>query len=146
MSKLDRFLVSEDWEGHFKGVVQSTLPRPVSDHFPILLDGAGVRKGSVPFRFENMWLKEEGFKDLLKGWWQSLRFNASFSFILAEKLKALKAILKSWNKDVFGKVGVNKKLALDKVDFWDDQEKLRPLSMEELEVRKEAKGEFENGL
>ena len=54
MSKLDRFLVSEDWEGHFKGVVQSTLPRPVSDHFPILLDGGGVRKGSVPFRFENM--------------------------------------------------------------------------------------------
>ena len=55
----------------------------------------------------------------------------------------MKAILKSWNKDVFGKVGVNKKLALDKVNFWDDQEKLRPLSMEELEVRKEAKGDFE---
>ncbi|KAL6349008.1 hypothetical protein AAG906_033664 [Vitis piasezkii] len=57
--------------------------------------------------------------------------------------EALKAILKSWNKDVFGKVGVNKKLALDKVAFWDAQEKLRPLSMEELEARKEAKGDFE---
>ena len=90
-----------------------------------------------------MWLKEKGFKDLLKGWWQSLRFNGSFSFILVEKLKALKAILKSWNKDVFGKVGVNKKLALDKVAFWDAQEKLRPLSMEELEARKEAKRDFE---
>ena len=66
-----------------------------------------------------------------------------FSFILAEKLKALKAILKSWNKDVFGKVGVNKKLALDKVDFWDNQEQGRVLSMEELEARKEAKGNFE---
>ncbi|KAL6331818.1 hypothetical protein AAG906_020162 [Vitis piasezkii] len=119
MSRLDRFLVSEDWEGHFKGAVQCTLPRPVSDHFPILLDGGGVRRGPVPFRFENMWLKEEGFKDLLKGWWQSLSFNGSFSFILAEKLKALKAILKSWNKDVFGQVGVNKKLALDKVNLWD---------------------------
>ena len=143
MSRLDRFLVSEDWEGHFKGVVQCTLPRSVSDHFPILLDGERVSKGHVPFRFENMWLKEESFKDLLKGWSQSLSFNGSFSFILAEKLKALKAILKSWNKDVFGKVGVNKKLALDKVDFWDGQEKLRPLSMEELEARKEAKGDFE---
>ena len=79
----------------------------------------------------------------MKGWWQSLIFNGSFSFILVEKLKALKAILKSWNKDVLGKVGVNKRLALDKVDLWDDQEKLRPLSMEELEARKEAKGEFE---
>ena len=91
MSRIDRFLVTEDWEGYFNGVVQSTLPRPVSDHFPILLDGGGVRKGLVPFRFENMWLKEEGFKDLLIGWWQSLRFSGSFSFILAEKLKALKS-------------------------------------------------------
>ena len=115
----------------------------MSDHFPILLDGGGVRRGPVPFRFENMWLKEEGFKDLLKGWWQGLRFSGSFSFILAEKLKALKVILKSWNKDVFGKVGVNKRLALDKVDFWDNQEKRRILSMEELEARKEAKGDFE---
>ena len=56
MSRIDRFLVSEDWEGYFKGVVQSTLSRPVSDHFPILLDGGGVRRGPVPFRFENMWL------------------------------------------------------------------------------------------
>ena len=95
MSRIDRFLVTEDWESYFNGVVQCTLSRPVSDHFPILLDGGGVRRGHVPFRFENMWLKEEGFKDLLKEWWQSLRFNGSFSFILAEKLKALKAILKS---------------------------------------------------
>ncbi|RVW51474.1 hypothetical protein CK203_084032 [Vitis vinifera] len=119
--------------------VESTLSRPVSDHFPILLDGGGVRRGPVPFRFENMWLQEEGFKDLLGGWWQGLRFSGSFSFILAEKLKALKVILKSWNKEVFGKVGVNKKLALDKVDFWDNQEKGRVLSMEELEARKEAR-------
>ncbi|WJZ96624.1 hypothetical protein VitviT2T_015290 [Vitis vinifera] len=143
MSRLDRFLVTEDWEGYFNGVVQSTLPRPMSDHFPILLDEGGVRRGLVPFRFENMWLKEEGFKDLLKGWWQGLRFSGSFSFILAEKLKALKVILKSWNKDVFGKVGANKRLTLDKVDFWDNQEKRRILSIEELEARKEAKGDFE---
>ena len=46
MSRIDRFLVTEDWEGYFNGVVQSTLSRPVSDHFPILLDGGGVRRGS----------------------------------------------------------------------------------------------------
>ncbi|RVW36717.1 hypothetical protein CK203_099199 [Vitis vinifera] len=102
-SRTDRpFLGVEDWEGHFKGAVQCTLPRPVSDHFPILLDGGGVEE-----------------------------------FHLAEKLKALKAILKSWNKDVFGQVDVNKKVALDKVNFWDGQEKLRPLSLEELEARKD---------
>ncbi|RVW56352.1 hypothetical protein CK203_117762 [Vitis vinifera] len=42
------------------------LPRPMSDHFPLLLDGGGPRRGPFPFIFESMWLKEECFKDLLK--------------------------------------------------------------------------------
>ena len=64
--RIDRFLISDEWEVHFPGVVQCILPKPVSDHFPILLDGGGVRRGPIPFRFENMWLKEEGFKDMLR--------------------------------------------------------------------------------
>ena len=142
MSRLDRFLVSEDWESRFSGVVQSTLPRPVSDHYPILLDERGVRRGLVPFCFENMWLKKEGFKDLLKYWWQGLNFRGSSSCILATKLKALKGILKTWNKEVFGKVEVNKRLALQQINFWDTQERSRALSMEEREARKEAKDEY----
>ena len=68
-SRLDRFLFSSVWENRFSGVVQCILPRPVSDHFPILLDGGGIRSGPTPFWFENMWLKAEGFKELLKSWW-----------------------------------------------------------------------------
>ena len=68
MSRLNRFLVSEDWKSWFNRVEQSTLSRPVSDHYPILLDMGEVRNGHLPFHFENMWLKEEGFKDLLKDW------------------------------------------------------------------------------
>ena len=42
----------------------SLLQRPISDHFPILLErGEGVMRGPTPFRFENMWTKEENFKD-----------------------------------------------------------------------------------
>ena len=67
-SRLDRFLISNEWEDHFSGSVQYVLPKPTSDHFPILLDGGGVRSGPMPFRFENMWLKEEGFKEKMQGW------------------------------------------------------------------------------
>ena len=117
MSKLNRFLVFEDQERHFSGVVRCTLPRSMSDHFLILLDGGKARRGLIPFHLENMWMKKEGFKELLKSWWQGFNFSRSYSFILAKKLKALKTNLKTWNKDVFGKVGVNKRLALDKVAF-----------------------------
>ena len=37
-SRLDWFLVLEDWEGHFTRV-EYVLPKPVSDHSPILVDG-----------------------------------------------------------------------------------------------------------
>ncbi|KAJ9690749.1 hypothetical protein PVL29_013085 [Vitis rotundifolia] len=141
-SRLDRFLISEEWENHFSGAIQCSLPRPVSDHFPILLDGGGVKRGPIPFRFKNMWLKDEGFKELLKGWWQGFNYRESYSFIITKKLKALKIKLKEWNSEVFGKVGVNKRLALDKVSYWDNQEWLRTLNEQELEARKEAKEDF----
>ena len=92
----------------------------MSDHCPILLDGVGVRRGPTPFRFENMWLKEEGFKDVLRLWWEGLNFSGSASLILAEKMKAFKPILRSWNKEVFGKIEVQEVLALNFVNFRDE--------------------------
>ena len=54
--RLDRVLVLEDWECHFSNLSQSLLPKPTSDHAPILLDGGGIRGKKTPFRFENIWL------------------------------------------------------------------------------------------
>ena len=43
---------------------------------------------------------------------------------------------------MLGKVGVNKSLALEKVSYWDNQERLRVLNEQELEARKEAREDF----
>ena len=103
-----------------------------------------MRTRPAPFRFELMWLKYEGFKNILKGWWKNLHFYGSFSFILSAKLKALKGILKAWNIDVFGKVETNKKDALRRISFWDDHEKVRGLDLEEAEDRVKARADFKN--
>ena len=116
-SRLDRFLVNEEWDCHFSGSRQCVLSRLVSDHFPILLEGGGLRRGPSPFRFENMWLKVESFKDLLRSWWEGDNFNGTESFILVEKLKVVKSKLKEWNIDVFGRVKYRKNLALDQMEF-----------------------------
>ena len=55
----------------------------------------GVQTCALP-----IWLKLEGFKDLLKSWWEGDNFSGSSSFILTEKLKVLKSKLKEWNKDI----------------------------------------------
>ena len=78
--------------------------------------------GLVPFRFENMWIKEEGFKDLIRDWWQSFEYRGTSSYVLMEKIKALKSKLKIWNKEMFGRVEENKKNALSKVAAWDKLE------------------------
>jgi len=75
-----------------------------SDHFPILLICGGIQRGKRPFKFENMWLQEEGFVDRVRLWWASYSFQGSPSFVLAQKLKALKVDLKSWNEQLFGNV------------------------------------------
>ncbi|RVW14448.1 putative mitochondrial protein [Vitis vinifera] len=71
-ARLDRFLVSPRWLDQFSNVTQKRLSQPISNHFPITIEGGGKRRGPSPFRFENMWLKVEGFKDLLRSWWQGM--------------------------------------------------------------------------
>ena len=43
-------------------------------------------------------------------------------FRLAAKLKVLKEKIKVWNRDVFGRLEVNKSSTLQQVDFWDRME------------------------
>ena len=79
-ARLDRFLVSSIWLDQFSGVTQSRLSRPISNHFPIVLEGGGIKRGPTPFRFENMWLKVEGFKDIVRTWWQGIEVRGSASY------------------------------------------------------------------
>ena len=65
--------------------------------------------------------------------------SGSTSFILIEKLKALTPFLRSWNKEVFGQIDSEKQNAWNLIDYWDKEERVRSLSMEEEEARKEAR-------
>ena len=96
-SRLDRFLVTRTWEVKFPSICQKRLSRLLSDHFPIILEGGNFHRGMRPFRFENMWLKDEGFVEKIRSWWESYQFYGAPSFVLANKLKALKVDLKRWN-------------------------------------------------
>jgi hypothetical protein len=50
------------------------LHRLCSYHFLILFDCDGIKGGIRPFKFENVWLKVDGFVDRVRHWWSSYRF------------------------------------------------------------------------
>lgn len=66
-SRIDRFLVSSCWEFLCLELIQKRLPRMYSDHFLILLESGRFRGVKKPFRFENIWLKVDGFVEKVKG-------------------------------------------------------------------------------
>jgi hypothetical protein len=149
-SRIDRFLVSPDWEAQFPKVSQKRRQRLCLDYFLILLDRGDFHGGKRHFKFENVVeirgffymlftyqkkKKLEGFVERVKQWWSSYRFQGPPSFILALKVKALKVDLKVWNDEVFGNVERQKKFLLDELQDLDLLEEQRTLCDEE-KVRK----------
>ena len=130
-SRIDWFLFSPALVDHFTHFSQKRLLRVLSDHFPILLESGSHRRGRIPFRFENMWLKAEGFLDKVKSWWENYLFQGSPSYILAKKLSALKSDLKKWNESDFGNISVKKQQLWSKLNVLDVKEDSQPLSEEE---------------
>ncbi|XP_057836467.1 uncharacterized protein LOC131046699 [Cryptomeria japonica] len=69
--KLDRFFLTRDWNLAPLVFEAEVLAISRSDHFPVSLV---VQKDEVPlrcpFKVENMWLRELGFRDCVVGWWK----------------------------------------------------------------------------
>jgi hypothetical protein len=136
MSRLDRILVSDSWSSFWGDQILRVLPRVVSDHCPLLLKSRIVVSGPKPFRFCNHWLLHEGFEKVVEEGWRSNNFTGWMGFILKEKLKALKGIIKEWKKIEFDGMEVKLNLLVSNIRRLDDRGEVGMLSCEEVEERK----------
>ena len=98
LSRLDRFLVTNDWMDPYPEVSQIALPKPTSDHCSILFDSKNSKWGPSPFRFELLWLEDKHFRDSIKIWWNSYDVSGRATYRLSSKLKRLKLSIKVWIK------------------------------------------------
>ena len=145
-SRIDRFLISADWEDHFLHLTQKASTRMMSDHCPIILDSGSFTRGKSYFKFENMWLQHEEFSEKVKGWWGSYEYHGSPSFVLASKLKALKGDIKIWNKESFGDVRGKKLDLMQQLQVLETTENQGSLSAERRGHRAELQTELEKTL
>ncbi|XP_058192016.1 uncharacterized protein LOC131309384 [Rhododendron vialii] len=102
-SRLDRFLISQQWLAKFK-VVQWGIHRPISDHCPIVLIDDSRDWGPRPFRFMDIWLSNPRCMKIAQETWENTPMSGWAGFRILQKLRAVKDKLKVWNKEEFGDV------------------------------------------
>ncbi|XP_071727875.1 uncharacterized protein [Rutidosis leptorrhynchoides] len=69
MSKLDRFLATDNFINLWEDLSNIALDRRLSDHCPLVLRDKLIDYGSKPFKIFDVLFKEEGVVDIIKEAW-----------------------------------------------------------------------------
>lgn len=94
--RLDKFMIFRDWNENAGAHETIILPFIGSKHYLMyfLFRLVEPPRGS-PFKFENMWLRDNKIVDLIRGWWSEANIgNPSNNFKINKKLKYVKTMLK----------------------------------------------------
>ncbi|GAA0186747.1 hypothetical protein LIER_34035 [Lithospermum erythrorhizon] len=103
-SRLDRVLCDSSFLDVFPVLSVRHLVKTHSDHAPLLINiQSNTGRTLSAFRFQNMWSKHKDFPSVVADAWNQDFYGDPF-FTISSKLKALKLILKEWNRDIFGNV------------------------------------------
>ncbi|XP_073057173.1 uncharacterized protein [Primulina eburnea] len=94
--KLDRALASTAWMARFPEASVLNTVATCSDHSPLILvnDAPKTKISRISFRFENRWMEEEGFNEVVHDRWG---LTETYSTI-TERLKALSNELTRWSR------------------------------------------------
>ncbi|GKV50258.1 hypothetical protein SLEP1_g56970 [Rubroshorea leprosula] len=138
MSRIDRFLFSEEWISKWSDLKQSGLRRNVSDHCPIMIKNEQVDWGPKPFRFFDAWLDQPGCKEVIKSAWCDNEVDGWYGFKIKEKMKRTKKALKEWsgktNREMVERIR-NAELVIASVDEKGEQHQL---SDNDVELRRNS--------
>ncbi|CAJ2657018.1 unnamed protein product [Trifolium pratense] len=98
MSRLDRFLLSEEGCLAWPNCRQVARLRGLSDHCPLVLSANEDDWGPRPSRMLKCWKDVPGYHSFVKERWNSLQVDGWGGYVLKEKLKLIKAGLKEWHR------------------------------------------------
>jgi hypothetical protein len=98
--RLDRVLVSTDWEQKFPLATVEALNREISDHTPLLLSLGGKTKSKKqpPFKFELGWLLKDSFFEVVSEVWKKENRGTTPMQRWQNKMRRLRQFLREWGK------------------------------------------------
>ncbi|CAJ2657379.1 unnamed protein product [Trifolium pratense] len=98
MSRLDRFLLSEEWCLVWPNCRQVARLRGLSDHCPLVLSADEEDWGPRPSRMLKCWKDVPGYHSFVREKWNSFQVDGWAGHVLKEKFKLIKAGLKEWHR------------------------------------------------
>lgn len=98
MSRIDRFLLFEEWSLQQTNCFQIAILRGLSDHCSLQLSVDEKNWGPCRSRMLKCWQDMSGYKQFVCDKWKSFQIDGWDGYVLKEKLKLIKSVLKEFLK------------------------------------------------
>jgi hypothetical protein len=96
LEQLDWCFTSTTWISKYPNTLLLPLARTISDHTPCQVQiGTTIPKAKIS-RFENFWVDQPGFLDVVQSVWQSEVKAKNSATRVMTKFKLLRRVLKKW--------------------------------------------------
>jgi hypothetical protein len=128
MSRIDRCLVSVDWDLQNADALLQALSSSASDHAPLHLSLGASFRPCRRFRFEMYWLKLEGFDDAIKEAWICDQEISDPFKRLDALLRNTAASLQAWGQKKTGNIKIQLAMANSLIFHLDAAQERRALS------------------
>nr|CAD1823673.1 unnamed protein product [Ananas comosus var. bracteatus] len=140
---LDRTFISQDWLLSFPNSFLSALPRPRSDHTPLLLSAHTFVPSARIFRFESFWLQHPALSGVISQAWNSSVPSSDPLNRFASKIECVQNALKSWSSGLTSVIKEQTATCLRWLGWLDRAEEDRALTISECMLRPLLKVRYE---
>ncbi|XP_071695516.1 uncharacterized protein [Rutidosis leptorrhynchoides] len=130
-SKLDRFLVSDNFYTLWDDLYVVALDRKLSDHTPLMLKNGNTDYGSNPVKIFNAWLEDTEAEPIIVSAWNEEVSGSVKDLVFRLKLKKVKEKLKTWSKNSYGKIDEEIKALNEECKAWEQLAESKALTDEE---------------
>jgi hypothetical protein len=135
--KLDRVLITTEWEEKYPLTMVRALTREVSDHTPVLLSSgeSSCMATQSMFKFELVWILRDGFMETVRDIWTHIVVGSTIMERWQGKIRRLQQYLRGWAKNIGGQYKKEKKEILNTLDTLDKKAEHTRLQAEELNIK-----------